>query len=59
MARNVQQTMALDLLLDDEIKFLTLLGTHGESRDGDHRRRACEPTNQAQAHRSIVAPESY
>ncbi|QDU70424.1 PhoH family protein [Mucisphaera calidilacus] len=32
MARNVQQTMALDLLLDDEIKLLTLLGTAGTGK---------------------------
>jgi PhoH-like ATPase len=32
MARNVQQTMALDLLLDDEIKFLTLLGAAGTGK---------------------------
>jgi PhoH-like ATPase len=32
MARNVQQTMALDLLLDDEIKFLTLLGSAGTGK---------------------------
>ena len=32
MARNVQQTMALDLLLDDEIKFITLLGSAGTGK---------------------------
>ena len=32
MARNVQQTMALDLLLDDEVKLLTLLGTAGSGK---------------------------
>jgi PhoH-like ATPase len=32
MARNVQQTMAMDLLLDDEIKFLTLLGSAGTGK---------------------------
>ncbi|MEM6334468.1 MAG: PhoH family protein [Planctomycetota bacterium] len=32
MARNVQQTMALDLLLDDEIKLITLLGTAGTGK---------------------------
>ena len=32
MARNVQQTMALDLLLDDEIKLVTLLGTAGTGK---------------------------
>jgi PhoH-like ATPase len=32
MARNVQQTMALDLLLDDEIKFVTLLGAAGTGK---------------------------
>lgn len=32
MARNVQQTMALDLLLDDEIKLVTLLGTAGSGK---------------------------
>ncbi|MBC7833489.1 MAG: PhoH family protein, partial [Phycisphaerales bacterium] len=32
MARNVQQTMALDLLLDDEIKMVTLLGSAGTGK---------------------------
>lgn len=32
MARNVQQTMALDLLVDDEIKFVTLLGSAGTGK---------------------------
>ena len=32
MARNVQQTMALDLLLDDEIKLASLLGTAGTGK---------------------------
>lgn len=32
MARNVQQTMALDLLLDDEIKLVTLLGSAGTGK---------------------------
>jgi PhoH-like ATPase len=32
MARNVQQTMALDLLLDDEIKLVTLLGAAGSGK---------------------------
>jgi PhoH-like ATPase len=32
MARNVQQTMAMDLLLDDEIKFITLLGSAGTGK---------------------------
>ena len=32
MARNVQQTMALDLLLDDEIKLVTLLGAAGTGK---------------------------
>jgi len=32
MARNMQQTMALDLLLDDEIKLVTLLGTAGTGK---------------------------
>ena len=32
MARNVQQTMALDLLLDDDIKLITLLGTAGTGK---------------------------
>ena len=32
MARNVQQTMAIDLLLDDEIKLLTLLGSAGTGK---------------------------
>jgi PhoH-like ATPase len=32
MARNVQQTMALDLLLDDEVKLITLLGTAGSGK---------------------------
>lgn len=32
MARNVQQTMALDLLLDDEIKLVTLLGMAGSGK---------------------------
>lgn len=32
MARNVQQTMGLDLLLDDEIKLVTLLGTAGTGK---------------------------
>ena len=32
MPRNVQQTMALDLLLDDEIKLVTLLGSAGTGK---------------------------
>ncbi|MEE9211168.1 MAG: PhoH family protein [Phycisphaeraceae bacterium] len=32
MPRNVQQTMALDLLLDDEVKLVTLLGTAGTGK---------------------------
>jgi len=32
LARNVQQTMAMDLLLDDEIKLVTLLGTAGTGK---------------------------
>ncbi len=32
MARNVQQTMALDLLLDDEVKLVTLLGAAGTGK---------------------------
>lgn len=32
MARNVQQTMALDLLIDDEIKLVTLLGSAGTGK---------------------------
>jgi PhoH-like ATPase len=32
IARNSQQTMALDLLMDDEIKFLTLLGSAGTGK---------------------------
>ncbi len=32
MARNVQQTMALDLLLEDEIKMVTLLGSAGTGK---------------------------
>ncbi|MEN0021249.1 MAG: PhoH family protein, partial [Planctomycetota bacterium] len=32
MARNLQQTMALDLLLDDQIKFVTLLGSAGTGK---------------------------
>jgi PhoH-like ATPase len=32
MPRNVQQTMALDLLLDDEIKLVTLTGTAGTGK---------------------------
>ena len=32
MARNVQQTMALDLLLDDDIKLVTMLGTAGTGK---------------------------
>ena len=32
MARNVQQIMALDLLLDDEIKLVTLLGSAGTGK---------------------------
>ncbi len=32
IARNVQQTMAFDLLLDDEIKLVTLLGTAGTGK---------------------------
>jgi len=32
MARNVQQTTALDLLLDDEIRFVTLLGPAGTGK---------------------------
>ena len=32
LARNVQQTMALDLLLDDEIKIVTLIGPAGTGK---------------------------
>ncbi len=32
MARNVQQTMALDLLLDDEVRMVTLLGSAGTGK---------------------------
>jgi len=32
MARNVQQTMALELLLDDEVKMLTLIGSAGTGK---------------------------
>ncbi len=32
MARNVQQTMALDLLLDDEVKLVTLIGSAGTGK---------------------------
>ncbi|MCX5659947.1 MAG: PhoH family protein [Planctomycetota bacterium] len=32
MARNLQQTMALDLLLDDDVKLVTLLGTAGTGK---------------------------
>ncbi len=32
LSRNVQQTMALDLLLDDNIKLVTLLGTAGTGK---------------------------
>jgi PhoH-like ATPase len=32
MARNVQQTMALDLLLDDEIRLVTMLGSAGSGK---------------------------
>lgn len=32
MARNLQQTMALDLLLDDEVKLVTLLGPAGTGK---------------------------
>ena len=32
MARNVEQTMAFDLLLDDEIKLVTLLGSAGTGK---------------------------
>ncbi len=32
MARNVQQIMALDLLLDDEVKLLTLIGPAGTGK---------------------------
>jgi PhoH-like ATPase len=32
LARNLQQTMALDMLLDDEIKFVTLLGSAGTGK---------------------------
>ncbi|GJM19764.1 MAG: hypothetical protein DHS20C14_19770 [Phycisphaeraceae bacterium] len=32
LARNVQQTMALDMLLDDEIKLVTLLGSAGTGK---------------------------
>jgi PhoH-like ATPase len=32
MARNVQQTMALDLLLDDQVKLVTLLGSAGTGK---------------------------
>jgi PhoH-like ATPase len=32
LARNVQQTMALDLLLDDDVKLITLLGAAGTGK---------------------------
>lgn len=32
VARNVQQTMAMDMLLDDEIKLVTLLGSAGTGK---------------------------
>jgi PhoH-like ATPase len=32
MARNVQQTMALDLLLDDDVKLVTLIGPAGTGK---------------------------
>ncbi len=32
LARNVQQTMALDLLLDDEVQLVTLLGSAGTGK---------------------------
>lgn len=32
MARNLQQTMALDLLLDDDVQLVTLLGTAGTGK---------------------------
>ncbi len=32
LPRNVQQTMALDLLLDDEVKLVTMLGTAGTGK---------------------------
>ena len=32
MARNVQQTMALDLLMDDSVKLLTLIGSAGTGK---------------------------
>ena len=32
MARNVQQTMAIDLLLDDEVRFVTLIGAAGTGK---------------------------
>jgi PhoH-like ATPase len=32
MARNVQQTMAMDLLLDDEVRMVTLLGSAGTGK---------------------------
>ena len=32
VARNVQQTMALDLLLDDNVRLVTLLGTAGSGK---------------------------
>src|ERR1043165_998336 len=43
MARNVQQTMALDLLLDDEIKFITLLGSAGTGKTLLDVGRSAEP----------------
>jgi PhoH-like ATPase len=32
IARNLQQTMAIDLLLDDQVKFVTLLGSAGTGK---------------------------
>ena len=32
LARNLQQTMALDLLLDDQVRFVTLLGSAGTGK---------------------------
>lgn len=39
MARNVQQTMALDLLMDDDVRLVTLLGSTGTGKTPPRRRR--------------------
>jgi PhoH-like ATPase len=56
IARNVQQTMALDLLLDDEIKLVTLLGRRARARRCSRSRRAWRRSSARSATTSCWSP---